>query len=119
MVALMKRLNSQNKRVKIVTARLNDVGMSPTSQNQLKEHIWEWCDKHLGFRPEITDRKDSSMECLYDDRARQVVRNKGVDMESVAKELAKAIDNELRSPMANRKSIAALRDRCLALGLLG
>lgn len=118
MVDMMKRLNRQNKRVKIVTARLNDVGLGIESQNRLKEHIWQWCDEHLGFRPEITDQKDGSMECLYDDRARQVVRNTGIDMESIAKELVREVDNELRSPMSNRKALSSLRDRCIRLGLL-
>ena len=119
MVALMKRLHSQGKRIKIVTARINDVGTSLPAQNRLKEHIWQWCDRHLGFRPEITDSKDSSMECLYDDRARQVIRNKGVAIEDVAMKLAMALDESLRNPMTNRKSLVALRNRCVALGLLG
>lgn len=119
MVALMKRLHSQGKRIKIVTARINDVGVSPTSQNQLKEHIWEWCDRHLGFRPEITDCKDSSMECLYDDRARQVVRNKGVNMEDIARGLARYIDAFLRKdPKADMKTLVSLRNRCIDLGII-
>ena len=58
------------------------------------------------------------MECLYDDRARQVVRNKGVNMEDVARELAKSIDGVLCEPMLHMNELAALRKRCIDLGLI-
>ena len=88
MTSLMKRLNARGFRVKIVTARLGDVGSCPKAQEKLRQHIWEWCDKNLGFRPEITDRKDASMEALYDDRAKQVVRNRGITFEECNERLA-------------------------------
>ena len=119
MTALMKRLHKHGKRVKIVTARLNDVGNTPSAQRRLKMHIWKWCDLNLGFRPEITDRKDGSMECLYDDRARQIVRNKGVNMEDVARGLARYIDAFLRKdPKADMKTLVSLRKRCIDLGII-
>lgn len=118
MTNLMKRLHRQGHRVKIVTARLNDVGEDRTSQLRLKRHIWLWCDKNLGFRPEITDRKDGSMECLYDDRARQVLRNKGIDIGELAKELAQMLNDVLEHPSGNMKSAMTLRKKCQRLGLL-
>ncbi len=83
MCDLMKRLHEEGRRVKIFTARLSDVGSDPARQEAVKEHIWKWCDDALGFRPEITDRKDYKMECLYDDRAKQVVRNTGECLEDL------------------------------------
>ena len=95
MTNLMKRLNARGFRVKIVTARLSDVGTSPKAQEGLREHIWEWCDENLGFRPEITDRKDSSMEALYDDRAKQVVRNRGITYEEVNERLIACLEDAI------------------------
>ena len=118
MVNLMKRLHKKGCNVKIVTARLNEVGQMADAQQKIRNHIWRWCDKHLGFRPEITDRKDGSMERLYDDRARQVIRNKGVDMEDVAKGLAEVLAEVLEHPVKGKKRAVALRERCRKLGLL-
>lgn len=118
MVNFMKKLHAKGWTIKIVTARLNDVGTRKTAQQKLKEHIWLWCDKHLGFRPEITDRKDGSMECLYDDRTRQVIRNRGIDMGDLAKELARVLDGVLTLPSSNMKDAIRLRNRCRKLGLI-
>lgn len=91
MCDLMKKLHAEGRRVKIFTARLSDVGSDPSSQQAVKEHIWKWCDENLGFRPEITDRKDYKMECLYDDRAKQVVRNTGECLEDLYKRLVEDV----------------------------
>ena len=95
MTNLMKRLNASGYTVKIVTARLGDVSYDPKAQSKLRQHIWEWCDKNLGFRPEITDRKDASMEALYDDRAKQVVRNKGITYEECNERLAECLEEAI------------------------
>ena len=92
MCDLMKKLHAQGRCVKIFTARLSDVGSDPSSQQAVKEHIWKWCDENLGFRPEITDRKDYMMECLYDDRAKQVVRNTGECLEDMYKKLVDEVN---------------------------
>lgn len=84
----MKRLHRQGYDVRIFTARLSDVGKTRRQQARIKDHIWQWCDVNLGFRPPIVDRKDASMEALYDDRAKQVVRNKGLCYENTNRELA-------------------------------
>ena len=94
MCDLMKKLHAQGRCVKIFTARLSDVGSDPSSQQAVKEHIWKWCDENLGFRPEITDRKDYMMECLYDDRAKQVVRNTGECLEDLYKKLVEEVKAE-------------------------
>jgi len=91
MCDLLKRMHDEGRWVKIVTARLSDLPSDPASQYSIKEHIWRWCDQHLGFRPEITDRKDYKMECLYDDRAKQVVRNTGECLEDKYKALLEKV----------------------------
>lgn len=48
------------------------------------DFIREWCEKHLGFIPEITHEKDHLMLELYDDRVKQVVPNSGVLVEDIA-----------------------------------
>lgn len=96
MTNLMKRLNARGFKVKIVTARLGDVGCDAKAQAALRRHIWEWCDKNIGFRPEITDRKDASMEALYDDRAKQVVRNRGITYEEVNERLAACLEEAVK-----------------------
>lgn len=100
MCDLMKKLHAEGRRVKIFTARLSDVGSDHSSQQAVKEHIWKWCDENLGFRPEITDRKDYKMECLYDDRAKQVVRNTGECIEDLYRKLVERVkpDEETRRP---------------------
>lgn len=110
MIQLMKRLHRDGYDVRIFTARVGDVGKNRRSLKNLKKHIWEWCDKHLGFRPPITDRKDSLMECAYDDRAKQVVRNKGYCYEDIALELARC----LNLAMAKREMVRdkKLFERC-------
>lgn len=118
MIRLMKRLHKSGCKVKIVTARLNDVGKTRASQLRLKRHIWLWCDRNLGFRPEITDCKDGLMECLYDDRARQVIRNRGVDMGDLARELAKTLDGMISLPRSTIKDAIRLRNRCRKLSLI-
>ena len=118
MISLMQKLHRRGCRVKIVTARLNDLGDSVSEQNRVKRHIWAWCDKNIGFRPEITDRKDGSMECLYDDRARQIVRNMGINMEDVAIGLAHTLDGLIESPRRNLKKAISVRNRCRAIGIL-
>lgn len=104
--------------MRILSGRLGDYESDADISDYTKEHIWAWCDRHLGFRPRLTGRKDSMMETLYDDRACQVVCNQGVSVEDVARELAKALDGALENPDENRERLTALRNRCRELGLL-
>ena len=88
MVALMKRLHKQGMDVRILSGRLGDYPSDEEIPQSVRQHIWAWCDVHLGFRPRLTGRKDSLMEALYDDRAKQVVCNKGFCYEDINRELA-------------------------------
>ena len=114
MCNLMKRLHNSGCRVKIFTARLNDLGSDGHMQQSVKKHIWEWCDKNLGFRPEITDKKDGMMECLFDDRAKQVVRDKGLLVEDLNIELANCLSS-LRERVPKTKQNAAILKQCKEL----
>ena len=58
--------------VRILTARVSDDKSGAT-----RKAIGDWTEKHLGQRLQVTNRKDSKMKKLYDDRAVQVVPNEG------------------------------------------
>lgn len=53
--------------------------------------IRNWCQKYLGFVPEITHEKDQLMTDLYDDRVKQVVPNKGTLVEDDANAMMDAM----------------------------
>lgn len=53
--------------------------------------IRNWCQKHLGFVPEITHEKDQLMTDLYDDRVKQVVTNEGTLVEDDANAMVDAM----------------------------
>lgn len=119
MTNFMKRLHKRGCRIKIVTARLSDVGYDFRMQEEVRNHIWAWCDANLGFRPDITDSKDSSMEALYDDRAKQVVRNKGITYEEMNERLVACLEDAIaRLPKVTIKDkefvgdCIRLLDRC-------
>ena len=56
--------------VKIFTARASVPDMIPA--------IEAWCIQHIGVKLPVTNIKDFGMTCLYDDRARQVLENRGI-----------------------------------------
>lgn len=118
MVRLMKKLHRHGCDVRILSGRLGDYASDQDIPTDVQNHIWRWCDKHLGFRPKLTGRKDSMMEFLYDDRAKQVICNKGIVYEDIAKELANVLDGVLEHPGSNMKEAIRLRNRCRKLGLI-
>jgi hypothetical protein len=69
MVTRVKNLIADGKDVVIFTAR----GNSKVSRDAIKK----WCKKHLGKELEVTNIKKPEMEVFYDDRAKEVVENKG------------------------------------------
>ena len=84
MCDVLNKLHADGKKVKILTARVapRDEGGDPA---EARRHIEIWCKQYLGFVPEITHEKDSCMEYLYDDRAIQVIPNKGITVEEGAR----------------------------------
>lgn len=76
MVERLKQHRADGYQVKIVTARVCDMGGIDQKARQASM-IAAWCLEHLGFEPEVTNEKDFAMIALYDDRAIGVVRNTG------------------------------------------
>ena len=76
MVQLITRFRASGRLVKIVTARV-----APRNDDadivKARKVVEEWCERNLGFIPEITHEKDSRMIALYDDRVIQVEKNTG------------------------------------------
>lgn len=97
MCDLIKKMHKEGKRVKIITARV-----APATNNKGEEEepsivvngkkkyasafIQDWCAEHLGFVPEIVHEKDQLMVEMYDDRAKQVIPNKGILLEDKLEE---------------------------------
>jgi len=78
MVDRVKKWHEEEITVKIVTARVSRNRVMSRESNIIPDKkfveeqikiISEWCEKYLGFVPEITDRKDFNMIQLWDDRA--------------------------------------------------
>lgn len=86
MCDLMKKIREEGAKVKILTARAAP-RKDGSNAEDARKHIEKWCEKNLGFVPEITHEKDSLMDTLYDDRAVQVIPNTGITMEEASKRL--------------------------------
>lgn len=99
MCDLIKKFNAENKKVKIVTARVAPLDGDNTRE-KARGYIKEWCKKNLGFVPKITHEKDALMVTLYDDRCQQVIPNKGVCIEEAAKSLIQGEENSLAKTLA-------------------
>ena len=83
--------------VKIVTARVS--ASEPEEVELQTQLIEQWCEEHLGEVLEITCCKDYQMVDLYDDRATQVVKNKGICIEDVVDDYRDKINYLLRGKM--------------------
>lgn len=70
MVELVKKWLADGRHVKIFTARASYPDFDP-------QYVEDWCEEHLGQVLEITCKKDSECEAIYDDIAFHVVRNTG------------------------------------------
>ena len=65
---------NNHEEVKIFTARASASGTDYVDQIRLIE---AWCEKHIGRKLPITNKKDFGMIELWDDRAVQVEMNTG------------------------------------------
>lgn len=90
MLALVKGLIKAGREVRIFTARVYPLGridpsqivpMYPDARSQeamaAAHAIRQWCNKHIGRVLTITCIKDQHCDLIYDDRARQVIKNTG------------------------------------------
>lgn len=96
MVAQLKKLHADGKRVKILTARVAPTSTDPKKEGggtpeQVRGVIEQWCEKNIGFLPEITHEKDHYMEAFYDDRCIQVKANEGIIVEECEENLKAAL----------------------------
>lgn len=71
MVERVKNWLREGKEVKIMTARAFE------PDEGVIEAIELWCEEYIGVKLEVTCIKDGYMDVLYDDKARQVVPNRG------------------------------------------
>lgn len=77
MAQRVKEWISSGQTVKIFTARA-----APTYEERdlAIQAIQDWTEFHFGARLEVTAEKDFSMRQLWDDRARQVKENTGIEV---------------------------------------
>ena len=83
MVERVKLWLSMGIDVRIVTAR-----MAPTNakkhRDQCRAYIQQWCKREFGRHLPIVAHKDYNMIELWDDRARRVGENNGIDIQAYA-----------------------------------
>ncbi len=77
MLERVKSWISEGVKVKIFTARVG-VTFDENYKNEMVKIIQDWTEKYTGVRLEVTATKDFSMIELWDDRAVQVIPNKGI-----------------------------------------
>lgn len=82
MVIRVKYWLSSGVTVKIFTARCAEAEENSDGTKHDIEAvcnaIGDWCEKHIGQRLEVTNKKDFQMIELWDDRAIQVISNTGI-----------------------------------------
>ena len=102
MVLIAKLLHLLGKKIKILTARVapRDDG---DGGDKARKYVEKWCEKNLGFVPEITYNKDASMAVLFDDRAVAVEQNTGKILGGWPDFLPKASDKAKKEVMDNAK----------------
>lgn len=102
MVLLATLLHRLGKKIKILTARVapRDDG---EGGDRARKFVEKWCEKNLGFVPEITYNKDASMAALFDDRAVAVEQNTGNILGGWLDFLPKASEKAKKEVMDNAK----------------
>jgi hypothetical protein len=91
MIARVKAWLEQGIEVRIVTARVGQCGRSNSDgvvddeafATEQYRMIQEWCVKNIGQALEVTCSKDFMMLELWDDRARRVETNTGVEYNAI------------------------------------
>lgn len=68
---------SQNKIVKIMTARVSVEENGGVSRAEVVGFIEKWCLEHIGEILPVTHKKDFAMIELWDDRCIQIIPNTG------------------------------------------
>jgi len=76
MVKRVKKWLDKGEKVVILTARMHS-SEHPDRQREIRNNIRRWCKKYLGKALPVTSEKHHSFTVIYDDRARQVIRDTG------------------------------------------
>lgn len=84
MVRIIQEHYWGGEEVLVFTARANTIDHHTIFDGTAEEYlavvvstIKKWCLEHLGFELEVTCEKNYRTKIIYDDRARQVEKNKG------------------------------------------
>ena len=107
MVLIARLLHWLGKKIKILTARVAPRTGKDDSE-KAREYVQKWCDKNLGFVPDITYVKDASMVALFDDRAVAVEANSGKVLGGWPDALPKASDKAKNAIMKTEKKAERL-----------
>lgn len=93
MVNRVKQWIAEGQEVRIFTARASTLGRSSARHSENIRLIHAWTLRHIGQILEVTSDKDYSCIAIWDDRAVQVVPNKGIaigaDIEGRATEVGR------------------------------
>lgn len=106
MVLIAKLLHWLGKKIKIMTARVAPRTGKDDSE-KAREYVQKWCEKNLGFVPDITYVKDASMVALFDDRAVAVQPNTGKVLGGWPDALPKASDKAKNAILKTEKKADA------------
>ena len=110
MVLIAKLLHWLGKKIKIMTARVAPRTGKDDSE-KARGYVEKWCEKNLGFVPDITYVKDASMVALFDDRAVAVQPNTGKVLGGWPDALPKASDKAKNAILKTEKKAGIdLRD---------
>lgn len=90
MVDRVRQWLSDGKIVKIFTARAYDphyvdFHVEPMTKREVVKVIENWCKEHIGVVLPVVCTKDYGMIELWDDRAVQVISNKGIALQDLIK----------------------------------
>lgn len=90
MIVKIKELLSLGADVRIFTARVAEAETNKDGSGHdilaVIEAIENWCEKHIGQKLPITNKKDFGMIELWDDRCVQIIPNTGIRADSVSKD---------------------------------
>lgn len=78
-VERVKRVLAEGRNVKVLTARVYPGEKGTVTVRAIEE----WCKEHVGQVLPVTCSKDAFMVELWDDRAKQVIPNRGVFLEDL------------------------------------
>jgi len=78
MCEFVRKEHEKGRTIRIFTARVSQVSLEGYPKEKVVNAIQDWCEKNIGFRPEVTCEKDRWLDRIYDDRAIGVVKNEGI-----------------------------------------